>query len=1228
MRIHKKIISIALAFVLVITGLPLQFIISDDSPNVYAYETTPTVDISYEVFSNTEGLQLNGDSLIENYAIQFESGVGTGESVFTRDKLILGADLSFSTAFSFRNISPSTPAVDTRGGFTFTLQTVANYVYASDFHDGSISPSLSIAYTSDYAEDHISASLIDKTSKLLVASLDGFRLAEGSSARCSISAVPYINGNFNSSTSYLPIHGYNVADESSEYYHAWIGYDGVKELLHVFCQAPSGEYTYFTEYMNLAGIMSTNEVYAGFMGSLGDAGNTTEITSWYFRDDLSFIHEAIAEADEAWLTSEMQMFEEGEVPYLQLPLVGQYGSTISWASSNTDVVTEDGTVNLPSLGQEDQIVTLTATIATGSVERETRSFTVTFKVADSDIADADFNWLDEIILNGNDSLNNIVSDLRLPTMGDYGSSISWFSDNTAVVDSDGTVIRPDEDRVVTLTAYINMNTAAREKQFNITVKALGVSDAEIVDADQLWLTGTRILNGNSSLDNVTGSLSLPVLGQYGSTISWASDNTDIVAVNGTVTRPSHAQGDQTVTLTATIRNGEAERQITFTLIVMVRDEDKVLADSAWLADAVILNGNRGLNNVVANLNLPIVGNNGSTISWTTSDISVVAANGKVTRPALGSGNMEVTLMATISSGAATPAGRYFSVTVRAIGNSDEELVEQDKEWLTDAWIKNLNSSLNMVTTDLILRTEGLIGGSTISWESSDPSVVDIYGRVTRPTYTQGGKSVSLTATISKGVAIPVTKVFTVYVIALEQTPEEKYIEDEAKVNADYEWLEDAIILNGNSALSNIIGNLNLPPLGDNGSTISWTSTDTGTVNVNGTVTKPSFTQGNKTVTLTAAIGRGAVTPVTKIFIVTVIALEEAAEEKVNADYAWLVDTEILNGNSSLDNVTNNLKLPAEGPNGSSISWASDNAMVVDTEGRVTRQSYTHGDRNVMLTATISMGLSVTKTFTVKVIKLEQTAAERDAEKVNADNAWLVAAVILKDNSALNSVTGDLNLPTIGENGSVISWTSSNTEFVREDGTVKRPTYTQGSKSITLTAAIKMGLSTVEKSFNVTVAANFITNEEMVARDYEWLTGARILNGNSSLDNITEFLYFPTNGMDGIPGSHISWASSHHGFVTIGGYVYRPMFHLGDQTVTLTATISKEAATMKKTFRVIVKCLDLTDTEAVDETSKWLKRYNILGGNLSASSVTQDLSFPTAGLYGATVTWSSDSTNII
>lgn len=240
MKLCKKVISIALAFILVFTGLPLQFMNFDAIPYACAAESTPTVDLSYDNFANTENLQLNGDSLIEDNAIKFESGGGTGESVFTKDKVTLGTDLSFSTAFSFRNISPFTPAAGTKGGFTFTLQSVGNTAATNDFHDESIEPSLSIAFTSDYMETGSTASLIQQFGNLRLASLTGFKLAGGPITRCEISAVPYIDGDFNSATSRWPIDTYYAVDETSQYYNVWIGYDGVEKSLYSLCLGPSG----------------------------------------------------------------------------------------------------------------------------------------------------------------------------------------------------------------------------------------------------------------------------------------------------------------------------------------------------------------------------------------------------------------------------------------------------------------------------------------------------------------------------------------------------------------------------------------------------------------------------------------------------------------------------------------------------------------------------------------------------------------------------------------------------------------------------------------------------------------------------------------------------------------------------------------------------------------------------------------------------------------------------
>ena len=52
---------------------------------------------------------------------------------------------------------------------------------------------------------------------------------------------------------------------------------------------------------------------------------------------------------------------------LYLPTTGLYGSTISWSSSNTSVISNTGVVNKPVVGAPNQAVTLTATISIGSV---------------------------------------------------------------------------------------------------------------------------------------------------------------------------------------------------------------------------------------------------------------------------------------------------------------------------------------------------------------------------------------------------------------------------------------------------------------------------------------------------------------------------------------------------------------------------------------------------------------------------------------------------------------------------------------------------------------------------------------------------------------------------------------------------------------------------------------------------------------------------------------------
>lgn len=85
------------------------------------------------------------------------------------------------------------------------------------------------------------------------------------------------------------------------------------------------------------------------------------------------------------------------------------------------------------------------------------------------------------------------------------------------------------------------------------------------------------------------------------------------------------------------------------------------------------------------------------------------------------------------------------------------------------------------------------------------------------------------------------------------------------------------IRGGNIRQDNVTANLvnPLPVSGAGGTTISWSADPAGLVNtVTGAVTRPSSSQGNKAVTLTATISKGAISQ-TKAFDLTVIALSDS-----------------------------------------------------------------------------------------------------------------------------------------------------------------------------------------------------------------------------------------------------------------------------------------------------------------------------------------------------------------
>ncbi len=206
-------------------------------------------------------------------------------------------------------------------------------------------------------------------------------------------------------------------------------------------------------------------VFVGAIGLVGCKDDTTDLT------DL----EALAEAmDEQVLPAEASTS-------LTFPNTGLHSVEITWTSSNTDVIADDGTVTRPLFTEGDKVVTITAYLELGG-ETLTKTFTVTvLKAAYSD-ADAVAEAKAVLLLSVSDL---VTSDIVLPTTA-LTATLTWSSSNTAIVANDGTITRPaigEGNATVTLTATITKGTESLTKAFDVIIKEEDPSNAYASIAD-------------------------------------------------------------------------------------------------------------------------------------------------------------------------------------------------------------------------------------------------------------------------------------------------------------------------------------------------------------------------------------------------------------------------------------------------------------------------------------------------------------------------------------------------------------------------------------------------------------------------------------------------------------------------------------------------------------------------------------------------------------------------
>ncbi|MBO5679137.1 MAG: CotH kinase family protein [Bacteroidaceae bacterium] len=158
-------------------------------------------------------------------------------------------------------------------------------------------------------------------------------------------------------------------------------------------------------------------------------------------------------------------------------------------------------------------------------------------------------------------------------------------------------------------------------------------------------------------------------------------------------------------------------------------------------------------------------------------------------------------------------------------------------------------------------------------------------------------------------------------------------------------------------------------------------------------------------------------------------------------------------------LVDDIALPIPEENGISVTWSSSNESAVSTTGQVSRPKYGSGDATVTLTITCSKGgVSKQKSFTVTVPAYEKD----DKASVEAD----MQSISLKGH--LDNLMANLHLPTKGAEGSTITWTSSQPEYLSNEGELLKQS-PDGKRHVQLTAKVSKGNASQTRIYDIYIA---------------------------------------------------------------------------------------------------------------------------------------------------------------
>ncbi len=1012
--------------------------------------------------------------------------------------------------------------------------------------------------------------------------------------------------------------------------------------------------------------------------------------------------------DKTWLTQDKLTGEPADAvtQNLKLPTQGEFGSTITWSSSVPSVISSSGQITQPA---ENTAVTMTAEIASGPYQQTS---TFDFVVAAGDVLHMPVPKDGYIV---QDSFDGAEMDARIEKYGDSNGilkqengRISVTRTSTVYETSDGFRYHFMDSHggtgkeVVALEFTIEKSEANREVLFRVR----GERDTDYVAAT--WTANgdvTSFIGGTNKTvkRGLSGKgphkVTILINTVYNTYSMWIDQ--ERVVENGE-TRTSDVSGP-TQLLTWIQRNN------TFTYYIddfavyepEIPDVEKLRYDETWLTGDKITF--QPLSAVTMDLNLPQTGQYGSEIVWSSSAPDIVASDGTVTRPA--DGSRSVTLTATLKSGTGT-VEKQFTINVlkqspagdvpKADGEEVFTHIGQQNSVQSYYFSANKSPFRGEYALEFTLTQPDLVSSTVAALKSGDASAlelkfengaVQLLSRASRTaqaawhTYQTGldftkpvqvhilvstrankcsvwldGKKIADAVFTSQQISS--VDHMTVQSLSAVTTQDIAFykaiLPDMDKILFDDEYLtwehltwQDA---------SYVFENVPLPQTGMFGSAVVWESSAPGTIAVDGTVTRPA--SGSQQVRLTATMTAGAETTV-KTFDVTVVAMEEVEMPEVGElimqedcsslepSPAWELEQnggtveqrfgameitryENTSGATIATRYFDEDKTEYQGVLGLeftirksepedfhlrvasgydyfALNWVASGVINVNynvsedsaeawynvgsVQGLSAKfnllfntedNTYSLWVNNKMLLHNVyargrkATGIQRIRTWleknhfctlSIDNIKLYHSYLLEE-DRIAADEEWLTLDKILtKEPDALtpDTVDSNLNLMNKGYYGSDITWTSSDPSLVEPDGTVHQPdaSYTEDPQ-VTLTATISAGGMQVQKQITLHVKRNLTQAADQVQADLNLLTLSRISPENS--DQITMSLNLVGKGAY---GSDITWTSSDTAAITQSGRVIRPWTGQGNRTVQVTATVSKDGISQEKQFTFTV-----------------------------------------------------------